>query len=104
MEGKTMKKKLLRIILATSLATLIFGGSLLVIKKGRLDSLNSAKAGGDETCETNPVSERLLQHVYGSHSPIYPRAGDEVTYTASARGKEATGVGIASLSIEVIQY
>ncbi|HKQ79051.1 MAG TPA: hypothetical protein VJ810_35480 [Blastocatellia bacterium] len=100
-----MKKKLFRIILATGLAAaLIFGGSLFLVTKGRLASLNSVKAGGDEACETNPVSERLLQHVYGSHSPIYPRAGEEVTYTASARGKEATGVGISSISIEVIQY
>ncbi len=100
-----MKKKLFRVILAISVAMpLILSCFPFLTTKGNYVSCSSVKAGGDEACETDPISERLLQHVYGSHSPIYPRAGEEVTYTASARGKEATGVGISSLSIEVLQY
>ncbi|MEW6212144.1 MAG: hypothetical protein AB1631_27555, partial [Acidobacteriota bacterium] len=55
-------------------------------------------------CEANPTSQRLLQHVYGKHSPIYPRDGETTTYTASARGKVADGIGITNLSVEVEQY
>ncbi|HEY7546826.1 MAG TPA: hypothetical protein VID27_18185, partial [Blastocatellia bacterium] len=55
-------------------------------------------------CEANPTTQRLLQHVYGKHSPIYPREGEPTTYTASARGKVADGIGITNLSIDVEQY
>ncbi len=55
-------------------------------------------------CEANPTSQRLLQHVYGKHTPIYPREGETTTYTASARGKVADGIGISNLSVEVEQY
>ncbi len=63
-----------------------------------------ATATAQNACEKNGVSNRLLQHVYVIHSPIYPRANEAVTYAATARGKEATGTGIARMSIEVRQY
>lgn len=101
-----MKKKLFRVVLPFSLAALmtLSGAWFLTARNHEALSHHSVKAGGDESCETNPVTERLLQHVYATHSPLYPKAGQQVTYTAIARGKEATGAGVASISIEVIQY
>jgi hypothetical protein len=55
-------------------------------------------------CEANSITPRLLQHAYGKHSPIYPREGESVTYTASGRGKTAEGIGVRELSVEVQQF
>jgi hypothetical protein len=74
-----------------------------MIRKDRLFFLLTDCPSGLGECEKNPITSELLQHVYARHSPIYPRAGDVVTYTASARGKVSEGIGVSEIEIEVEQ-
>jgi hypothetical protein len=93
-----MKRTLFRIIIG------FIAAILLAVNHYPVFTVPHMQGGSDTSCEANPITERLLQHVYAIHSPIYPRNGETITYTASARGKETTGVGVASISIEVKQY